>query len=93
MTPRMLYKQGHLLPLSDNLQLLSSHPPERRGITTGKVEKYMQKNFESLSDRKQTRRIYIVEVGRQLLDVLLQFIGRLQAVLEETAEQRKKGTG
>lgn len=62
-------------------------------LRQAKSKNTCKKTSESLSDRKQTRRIYIVEVGRQLLDVLLQLIGRLQAVLEETAEQRKKGTG
>lgn len=33
-------------------------------------------------------RIYIVEISCQLLNVLLQLIRRLQAILEETGEQR-----
>lgn len=32
--------------------------------------------------------VYIVEISCQLLDVLLQLIRCLQAILEETAEQR-----
>ena len=38
--------------------------------------------------RRWRRSIYIVEISCQLLDVLLQLIRRLQAILKETAEQR-----
>lgn len=94
-TLRMFYKQGPLLPLRNNLQLLSSRPPEKRGITTDNVQEsnVVSNILSSRQGENKHRRIYIVEVGRQLLDVLLQLVGRLQAVLEETAEQREKVTG
>lgn len=39
--------------------------------------------------KKGKRRVYIVEISRQLLDVLLQLIRCLQAILKETAEERR----
>lgn len=43
---------------------------------------------EQKSKMRRKRSIYIVEISCQLLDVLLQLIRCLQAVLEETGEKR-----